>query len=291
MTFRVDAYPTDDFAGTVAQIRLQPVGSERDTYGTVIDVLNAQLKLKPGMTANVKIEIAKKTDVLRIPNTALRFRPTSEMFAALNQAVPPEVQFAGRGSRGSGGAARSSGSGREAPAAMPSEGLPSPNEASASARGGGGAPPQTEKMMERFKSMTADEQKQFIARMKDRGVDTTAFEKAAPAKDAKGAGKAKPAPAETIDALFAPLPPVETRGRVWQFVEHQLKSLNLRLGITDGSNTELLSGDVAQNAEVVTGVTGVGTTRTTATGGTGNPLLPGGRGPGGFGGAGGRGGR
>jgi hypothetical protein len=147
--------------------------------------------------------------------------------------------------------------------------------------------------MERFKAMSADEQKQFIARIKDRGIDTSEFEKlVAPASDKKPGGKAAPKQAETIDALFAPLPPVESRGRAWLFVEHQLKSANLRLGITDGTNTELLSGDLQQNAEVVTGMTGVGTTRTTSTGGgTGNPLMPGGRGPGGIGGGGGRGGR
>ena len=56
VTFRVDAYPTDTFEGTVSQIRLQPVVvSNVTTYGTVIDVPNAQLKLKPGMTANVKV--------------------------------------------------------------------------------------------------------------------------------------------------------------------------------------------------------------------------------------------
>jgi hypothetical protein len=147
--------------------------------------------------------------------------------------------------------------------------------------------------MERFKAMSADEQKQFIARMKDRGMDVSDFEKlVVPAGGKKSAGKAAPKQAETIDALFAPLPPVESRGRAWLFVEHQLKSVNLRLGVTDGTNTELLSGDLQQNAEVVTGITGVGTTRSTsAGGGTGNPLMPGGRGPGGFGGGGGRGGR
>ena len=86
VTFRVDAYPTDNFVGTVTQIRLQPVVVQNvTTYGTVITVPNRELKLKPGMTANVKIEIAKRTNALRIPNAALRFRPTSEVFAALNQ--------------------------------------------------------------------------------------------------------------------------------------------------------------------------------------------------------------
>src|SRR5437868_1023772 len=102
VTFRVDAYPTETFEGTVSQIRLQPVVVQNvTTYGTVIDVPNAQLKLKPGMTANVKVEIAKRTDVLRVPNAALRFRPTADVFAALNQPVPTEVQFAGGRGRGS----------------------------------------------------------------------------------------------------------------------------------------------------------------------------------------------
>ena len=88
VTFRVDAYPTDNFVGTVTQIRLQPVVVQNvTTYGTVITVPNRELKLKPGMTANVKIEIAKRTNALRIPNAALRFRPTAEVFAALNQEV------------------------------------------------------------------------------------------------------------------------------------------------------------------------------------------------------------
>jgi multidrug efflux pump subunit AcrA (membrane-fusion protein) len=101
VTFKVDAYPTDTFEGTVSQIRLQPVVVQNvTTYGTVIDVPNAQLKLKPGMTANVKVEIAKKSDALRVPNAALRFRPSTDVFAALNQPVPPEaLSTGGRGGR------------------------------------------------------------------------------------------------------------------------------------------------------------------------------------------------
>ena len=50
--------------------------------------------------------------------------------------------------------------------------------------------------------------------------------------------------AQTIDALFAPLPPVESRGRIWLFVDKQLKPVDVRLGITDGTNTELLDGEL-----------------------------------------------
>ena len=88
--FRVDAFPTEEFIGNVTQVRLQPTTVQNVvTYQTVIDVPNPELKLKPGMTANVNIEIARRADVMRVPNTALRFRPTPEIFAALGQTPPP----------------------------------------------------------------------------------------------------------------------------------------------------------------------------------------------------------
>src|SRR6478735_3568889 len=103
VTFRVDAFPTDSFTGTVQQVRLQPaVVQNVVTYSTVIAVPNTDLKLKPGMTANVNIEVAHKQDVLRLPAAALRFRPTEEMFQVLNQEVPPEAR-GGRGLNAGGG--------------------------------------------------------------------------------------------------------------------------------------------------------------------------------------------
>jgi multidrug efflux pump subunit AcrA (membrane-fusion protein) len=103
----------------VSQIRLQPVVvSNVTTYGTVIDVPNAQLKLKPGMTANVKVEIAKRTDVLRVPAAALRFRPSTDIFAALNQPVPPEaLAGTGTGRGGRSGFGRGGATGATPPAA------------------------------------------------------------------------------------------------------------------------------------------------------------------------------
>ena len=93
VTFHVDAYPNDRFNGTVSQVRLQPTTVQNVvTYATVITVPNPELKLKPGMTANVTIEATRRNDVLRVANAATRFRPTDEMFAVLNQSVPPELQ-------------------------------------------------------------------------------------------------------------------------------------------------------------------------------------------------------
>src|SRR5436190_14955523 len=99
VTFRVDAYPQDTFRGTVSQVRLEPkVQQNVVTYSTVIDVPNDDLRLKPGMTANVNIEIARRDNVLRVPNAALRFRPTTEIFEALGQ-TPPQGGGGGRGGR------------------------------------------------------------------------------------------------------------------------------------------------------------------------------------------------
>ena len=91
VTFQVDAYPNEHFTGTVAQIRLQPsVVQNVTTYAVMINVPNGALKLKPGMTANVNIEIAARENVVRVPNAALRFRPTAAMFTALGQKAPAE---------------------------------------------------------------------------------------------------------------------------------------------------------------------------------------------------------
>jgi HlyD family secretion protein len=79
VTFTVDAYPDMTFKGRVAVIRNAPITVQNVvTYIVVVNVDNSDLKLKPGMTANVSILYAEKKDVLRIPNAALRFRFTEK---------------------------------------------------------------------------------------------------------------------------------------------------------------------------------------------------------------------
>ncbi len=74
--FTVDAFPNRTFHGQVVQVRNSPITVQNVvTYDTVIGVNNPDLKLKPGMTANVSVIVAEHNDVLRIPNSALRFRP------------------------------------------------------------------------------------------------------------------------------------------------------------------------------------------------------------------------
>jgi HlyD family secretion protein len=345
---RIDAYPTETFTGKVIQVRLQPVVVQNVvTYGTVIDVPNFEYKLKPGMTANVYIEINKRTDVVRVPNTAIRFRPTAEIFEAFNQEVPPELQP--RGTQGAQGGSRMAdgqagqggtrtGQGAPAAAGAPAAGATQQARAGSdtarpSQRGGGDAtaatpqpgfnrqaggqgqgqrgegantnrqggnqmargeggqgmgggrgggrgfdpndPEAVKRMLERYEAMPADQKAQYAARMKERGIDLDAL-----AKGAKpGAAPAQPAPAVgnalTIDALFGPLPPRVSQGRVyiWLASEKKLKSVRLRLGVTDGQYSELLEGEIPAGAELVTAVTLGNESANRNPAQSGNPLM------------------
>ncbi len=235
--FRVDAFPTEEFIGRVSQIRLQPtVVQNVVTYGTVIDVPNLDLKLKPGMTATVTIEIARRANAIRVPNTALRFRPTSDMFAALGQTAPqfgPEAHPGGQAGTPAGdSSANAARAGWQDRAARSREG---------SAPGGGPR------------------------------------EDAAPRAETP----ARPAAGGTIDSLFGPLPPVESVGRVWLYMNKQLKPVRLRLGISDGTFTELLSGELTPGTELVTNIVTGKESKTSSAGRS--PLLGPQRPPGGGG--------
>jgi HlyD family secretion protein len=348
VTFRVDAFPNDTFRGTVQQVRLQPaVVQNVVTYSTVIAVPNPDLKLKPGMTANVNIEIARRSNALRIPNAALRFRPTTEMFAALNQPVPPELQNAGGfGRRNRQGAqAQSADAGRggapaggqtasgQTPGAPQPTQKPQGTQGSAAARGGGdqsaAAPPaggdsnggaggrgfgrgfdpnmspeERQRRREEFlKNMTPEQRERFEARMRERQGEGSGRQNESSAAQAQTGAKTATesrtlaSGATTIDSLFGPLPVVETRGMAWLYVNKQLKPVRLRLGISDGTFTEVINDEELQpNTEVVTMMTtGLEQRTVPGQGGNQNPLMGPQRGgpgrPGGGGGGAGGGGR
>jgi HlyD family secretion protein len=74
--FTVDAYPNDVFRGKISEIRLEPQTVQNVvTYSVIIGVANPDMKLRPGMTANLTITVASKDDVLAVPNAAFRFTP------------------------------------------------------------------------------------------------------------------------------------------------------------------------------------------------------------------------
>ena len=273
VTFTVDAFPAEEFEGSVSQIRLEPIVTQNVvTYATVIDAPNPELKLKPGMTATVTVEVARRENVTRIPNSALRFRPTPAMFAALGQPVPPELQVgrrAGGGGPGGGGAARPGGPPAAtdpaggAPAAGTGNGFGTPGGGGQGGfgppggfgGGGGPDPERRQRMMERMQQMSPEERQEFFARMRERRAAGGAGGPGGPGAAGRGPGSARrranvqegpnvPAVergASTIDALFAPIEVEETSGRVWVMDGGRLSSLNVRLGVTDGTASELLA--------------------------------------------------
>lgn len=95
--FTVDAFPDDTFEGTVLQVRLEATTeSSVVTYEVVISAYNPELKLKPGMTANVTIYTLEKSDVLAVPTKSLRFVPDAELIAQMGYALANDtIQTAG----------------------------------------------------------------------------------------------------------------------------------------------------------------------------------------------------
>ena len=93
--FSVDAFPGKEFDGQIAEMRLNPVNVQNVvTYNVVINVENPEQKLKPGMTANLTITIDERNNVLKVPNSALRFTPQD---ATRQQSGAGQVQGQGQG--------------------------------------------------------------------------------------------------------------------------------------------------------------------------------------------------
>ena len=292
VTFTVDAYPGEEFEGSVSQIRLEPVVTQNVvTYATVVDAPNPDLRLKPGMTATIALETARRENVLRIPNSALRFRPTNEMFAVLGQPVPGSLQAGASRSENAEAAPGAGGGGGE----RRGVGAPPGGEGGFGGgggfggRGGGGAsdPERRRQLEERLAQMTPEEREQFEARRAARGGG--GFGRG-------GAGGPRPAPrpanassgpnvpavergATTIDALFAPLPVTETSGKVWVMEDGRLREVAVRLGVSDGSATELLNGLGSETAlspgtALVTNVTTPDNGPSPPASAGGSPLIP-----------------
>src|SRR3989339_328621 len=92
--FTVDAFPDDVFEGKVVEIRMSPVIFQNVvTYNTLINVDNSSLKLKPGMTANTSILVAKVEHVLRVPNAALRYTPSEVLKNGTDKKTAIEKKF------------------------------------------------------------------------------------------------------------------------------------------------------------------------------------------------------
>ena len=253
-TFTVDAYPDERFNGVVSQIRLAPVTIQNVVnYTVIIDVDNDQLKLMPGMTANVKIQVADAHGVLRVPNMALRFQPPPDLIDSSkiqgmrsmlarggggedstrgSLMADPPLDSANRGGAGNGG--------RERFAAM--------RDSIQKAHGGSLSPDE----------LRAEMQNVFAARK--------ALQKA-PASGIKPLNQRKAStPVFGIDNRYPEyeksvyVPEHQAgRARLWILgANGKLEPVFVRTGVTDGRFTEITSSQLKPGDQIVLGATANG---------------------------------
>jgi len=268
VSFQVDAYPGRSFTGTVRQVRLNPVIEQNVvSYVTVINVPNPENLLKPGMTANVTVEVARAVDALRVPAAALRFEPTPEVFAALGLTPPeePQARLAGSMPAGDGGDGAS-----DAPGAGGAGG-------NAFAAGRGDSDADREALRAQFQNMSDEERQAFFAaRGGGRG----------------GRGGSGRGGAGTGQRAAGAAAGVVERGQIWVVANGQLQPMRILTGVSDGARVAVVGGDPLEEGMILaTGVLQAPVAAATNTNqGATNPLLPNfnrGRGGGGRGGRGG----
>lgn len=199
-TFTVDAFPGKNFEGTVRQVRNSAAPgvtatSGVVTYDAVIDVENKDLALRPGMTANVTFVLDKVEDAIKIPNAALRFKPSRDQMMALFEKFGGGRRGSGAGRRGRGGGELGSG----APMGGPAGGGPAGGGPPGGGMGGMGA-------------------------WGGRG----------------GAGGAN-----------------GDRKQLWKLVDGKPRMVFVKIGLTDGSTTQLVEGDVQPGDQLITEIQGL----------------------------------
>jgi HlyD family secretion protein len=255
--FTVDAFPGQTFNGTISQIRLNPVNTQNVvTYNVVIDVQNPDLKLKPGMTANLTITIAERQNVLKVPNAALRFRP-----ADMTPEKMRELFSGGReGGGGNAGEQRKQG---EAPAAAPGNAeKPAANaeggqRPAGAQRGEGRSGERGEgRSGERGKGGAAGADPNQNAAGAQRGGDAAG----GGGRRNAGGGGANAGGGGGANAGGGSLGGMQTaavvqgqRRVVWVLgPDGKPQPRRIRLGITDGASTEIAEGDLKEGEAVIT---------------------------------------
>jgi HlyD family secretion protein len=279
--FQVDAYPGQTFTGMVAQVRLNPVIEQNVvSYVTVISVPNPDLRLRPGMTANVTVEVAREDNTLHVPSSALRFSPTPELFAALGQPVPESLAVNSLSADSV--QPRDGAPAAIAPANPPSanrEGPPAAGAERAGGEGRGGNDDERQALRARLQQMSPEERQAFFAARGGGGRGGGGL------AGGRGAGRGgRPdADAGRGDLQFrGGASPASRRrpGQVWAVIDGRLQPMPVLIGISGGPSVAISGEGVREALVVATGV--IETTASAAPAGGGNPLLPQGRGRGAF---------
>ena len=230
--FTVDAFPGQNFGGTISQIRLNPQNVQNVvTYNVVIDVENPDLKLKPGMTANLTVTIAERNDVLKVPNAALRFRPVDVTPEKLRELLRGEKREGGEG-------------GANQP---PSPGSPQPSAGTAA------------KKTDEKAGAKADGKPGDGARgggERNASAGQRGGERKAGGANAAGAGN-QPQTAAVVQGQ---------RRIVWVLgADGKPQPRRIKLGITDGASSEIAEGELKEGEMVITAQNRSGDSRSTPT--------------------------
>jgi HlyD family secretion protein len=273
-TFTVDAYADEKFSGTVSQIRLAPQSIQNVVnYIVIIDVANDQLKLMPGMTANVKILVASSPDVMRVSNMALRFQPPADIIDTTGLG-PMRGGFMARG----GGGGDSATMGRSSFAGRQGEGVDqgSSGQYATSGQGmQGGAGQRPGGMGQRFQAirdsilkahggklsddeLRAEMRKMFANRMtQTKPPVQTPRPQPAASKEAGKFGIVSKYPVYEKSAYVAA--DQSGRGRIWILKSNGLlEPIFVRTGLNDGRYTEIFSPKIKPGDQVVLGATSNG---------------------------------
>jgi HlyD family secretion protein len=240
VTFTVDAFPNRTFRGEVTQVRNAPkTANNVVTYDTIITVSNPDLKLRPGMTANVSIIVARRDGVLRIPNSALRLRVPEGVPVKRDE---PASSAATKGDGPKAGATAKSAATAPAPA------TPASGGEGGGRRGGF------------MGNLTPEQREKARAIMAEVGVD---FRSGPPTPEQREQirklmlERGLPVP-EQPAAAARPGEVVVTLRTVYRLTgtapNQQLEAVTIRTGITDGSTTEVVDG-LQEGDAVVTSVT------------------------------------
>ena len=254
VTFTVDSFPSQTFQGQVVQIRKSPKPVQNVvTYNVVISVDNPDQRLLPGMTANVRIVVENRADALKVPNTALRFRLPGE--------EPPPPPRTG---------------------ALP--GRPGGER-----RPGGGLPPLEEiraRLVQELK-LTEDQQKKIDPILEESRAAFQGLARVPAERRRAAAQQIREEARKKIRALltteqqarYDQMPVGQparggSTGRVYVLdADGKPKAVSIQLGVTDGTFTEVLTGDLKDGQEIIIGTGGSAPAGPRAPGSTTGPRV------------------
>ena len=236
--FTVDAYPNRNYVGRISEVRLEPSSVQNvTTYSVMIDVENERLELKPGMTANITITVAREDNVLRIPNAAIRYLPpgiTREEVMEMSRGAAPEPDS-------------------KALAMDAEKTLPKAAATEAAARSAPSRP--EERPLDRSAAQFGNAGSRAYAGERRPGLERTAGQ----SETASASQQAELAPGQLWDPkgkIQFPRQQERTArpGIVWVLgAQKKPEPRHVILGITDGTATQIVSGELQEADAVLVG--------------------------------------